>query len=37
MNGCRRPNRERQLSDIEPAIGSVMASIISAMPTAKPA
>ncbi len=37
MNGCRRPSRDRQLSDSEPASGSVTASNTSAMPTASPA
>ena len=37
MNGWRRPKRECQWSDSEPASGSVNASTMSAVPTAMPA
>lgn len=37
MKGCRRPRRERQLSDSDPASGSVTASKMSAIISASPA
>ena len=36
ISGCRRPSRERQLSETEPTIGSLIASNTIAMPSATP-